>query len=243
MKSFYKIFILFISVSILSCQGQTSKNTQEIAPKIFSEKLAATPNAQIIDVRTPQEFKAGHIDNAINIDWLGENFDANAQKLDKTKPVFIYCKTNNRSAKAAEKLKELGFTTIYNMQGGLLRWDAEGFSIRAEGEQGEAKPTDRIIGVCSQEYAELLNTDKKVLVDFYAEWCAPCKKMSPYLLKMQKEMADKVVIIRLNADENLTLVKEMKILELPTLILYENKVLKWKNSGYISEQDLKKQLQ
>ena len=97
--------------------------------------------------------------------------------------------------------------------------------------------------MCSQEYAELLNTDKKVLIDFNAKWCAPCKKMAPYLDKMQKEMADKVVIIRLDADENKTLISEMKIEELPTLLLYENKEVKWKHSGYISEEDLKKQLQ
>jgi len=227
------IFFLLLSFTILSCNGQTSKNITDIDPKTFSEKITATPNAQIIDVRTPQEFASGHIDNAVNIDWLGDNFVANAEKLDKTKPVFVYCKTSNRSPQAAKKLEELGFTTIYNMQGGLLKWDAEGFS----------KPTDRIIGVCSQEYAELLNSDKKVLIDFYAEWCAPCKKMTPYLLKMQKDLADKVVIIRLNADENPTLIKEMKILELPTLLIYENKELKWKHSGFISEEDLKKQLQ
>ena len=227
------IFFLLLSFTILSCNGQTSKNITDIDPKTFSEKITATPNAQIIDVRTPQEFASGHLDNAVNIDWLGDNFVANVEKLDKTKPVFVYCKTSNRSPQAAKKLEELGFTTIYNMQGGLLKWDAEGFS----------KPTDRIIGVCSQEYAELLNSDKKVLIDFYAEWCAPCKKMTPYLLKMQKDLADKVVIIRLNADENHTLIKEMKILELPTLLIYENKELKWKHSGYISEEDLKKQLQ
>nr|WP_315145546.1 thioredoxin domain-containing protein [uncultured Flavobacterium sp.] len=233
MKLLSKFLIVFISISIFSCKGQTSKNVINTDPKSFSEKITATPNAQIIDVRTPQEFAGGHIDKAINIDWLGDNFEANVQKLDKTKPVFVYCKTNNRSQIAAKKMEELGFKTIYNMQGGLLKWDAEGLS----------KPTDKIIGVCSQEYAELLNTDKKVLVDFYAEWCAPCKKMTPYLLKMQKELADSVVIIRLNADENPTLIKEMKILELPTLILYENKVKKWQNSGFISEEDLKKQLQ
>jgi thioredoxin len=232
MKLYSKLFILLICFSIFSCKGQTSKNVINLDPKPFSEKITATPNAQVIDVRTPREFAGGHLDNALNIDWLNDTFEANAQKLDKTKPVFVYCKTSNRSPQAAAKLEELGFKTIYNMQGGLLKWDAEGLS----------KPTDRIIGVCSQEYAELLNTDKKVLVDFYAEWCAPCKKMSPYLLKMQKEMSDKVVIIRLNADENPTLIKEMKILELPTLILYENKEIKWKNSGYISEEDLKKQL-
>jgi hypothetical protein len=66
--------------------------------------------------------------------------------------------------------------------------------------------------------------------------------MTPYLLLMQKDLADKVIIIRLNADENKTLMKEMKISELPTLLLYENKEIKWKHSGYISEEDLKKQL-
>ncbi|MBA4277134.1 thioredoxin domain-containing protein [Flavobacterium sp.] len=227
------VFLLLLTFTIFSCNGQTSKNITDIDTKTFSEKITAAPNAQIIDVRTPQEFASGHIDNAVNIDWLSDNFVANTQKLDKTKPVFLYCKTSNRSTQAAKKLEELGFTTIYNMKGGLLQWDAEGLS----------KPTDKIIGVCSQEYAELLNTDKKVLIDFYAEWCAPCKKMTPYLLKMQKELADKVTIIRLNADENPTLVKEMKILELPTLLLYENKEIKWKHSGFISEEDLKKQLQ
>jgi thiol-disulfide isomerase/thioredoxin len=81
-----------------------------------------------------------------------------------------------------------------------------------------------------------------VLIDFYAKWCEPCKKMAPYLLQMQKDLADKVVIIRLDADENKTLMKEMKIDELPSLFLYENKEIKWKHSGYISEEDLKKQL-
>ncbi len=226
------IFFLLVSFTIVSCNGQPSNNIKNIGPEAFAKKISETPNAQIIDVRTPQEFTAGHIDNAVNINWLGDDFVANAEKLDKSKPVFVYCKTSTRSPIAAAKLEELGFKTIYELQGGLLKWDADGFS----------KPTDRIIGVCSQEYAELLNTDKKVLIDFYAEWCAPCKKMSPYLLKMQKDLADKVVIIRLNADENPTLIKEMKILELPTLLIYENKELKWKHSGYISEEDLKKQL-
>lgn len=233
MKLCSKFFILLISISILSCKGQTSKNIKDIDPKTFSEKINKTPNAQVIDVRTPREFAGGHIDNAINIDFLNDNFKTNAQKLDKTKPVFVYCKTNNRSPRASAMLEELGFKTIYNMQGGLLKWDAEGLS----------KPTDKIIGMSSQEYASLLNTDKKVLIDFYAKWCAPCKKMAPFLDKMQKDCAEKVDIIRLDADENKTLISEMKIDELPTLLLYENKKVIWKHSGYISEEDLRKQLQ
>ena len=222
-----------ISFAVLSCNGQTSKNVKTIEPAVFAEKIAATPNAQILDVRTPEEYVSGHIDNAANVNWNGTDFVAKAKALDKTKPVFVYCKSGGRSKQAAAKLEELGFTTIYELQGGMLKWDAAGLS----------KPSDKIIGMCSQEYGELLNTNKKVLISFYAEWCAPCKKMTPYILQMQKDLADKVTIVRLNADENKTLIAELKISELPTLLLYENKEVKWKQSGFISEEDLKKQLQ
>jgi thioredoxin len=227
------LLLLFISLTIASCNGQPSKNIQTIAPEAFAKKINETPKAQILDVRTPEEYTSEHIDNAINVNWLGDNFISGAEKFDKSKPVFVYCKSGGRSAKASAKLAELGFNNIYNLDGGMMKWNAAGLT----------KPSDKIIGMCSQEYAELLNTDKKVLIDFNAKWCAPCKKMAPYLDKMQKEMADNVVIVRLDADENKTLISEMKIDELPTLILYQNKEIIWKHSGFISEEDLKKQLQ
>ncbi len=229
----HRLFFVILSFTILSCNGQPSKKIESVTPEVFAEKIKATPNAQILDVRTPEEFASEHIDKATNINWLGDDFVTNVEKFDKSKAVFIYCKSGGRSAKASAKLAELGFKTIYELQGGIMKWNAAGLS----------KLSFKIVGMCSQEYAELLNSDKKVLIDFYAEWCAPCKKMTPYLLKMQKDLADKVNIIRLNADENKTLISEMKIDELPTLLLYENKELKWKHSGYISEENLKKQLQ
>lgn len=230
---FHSIFLLILSFVVLSCNGQTSKNVKTIEAEAFAEKITATPNPQILDVRTPEEFASDPIDNAKNVNWLSNDFVTNAEKFDKSKPVFVYCKSGGRSQKAAEKLNELGFTTIYQLEGGILKWDAAELS----------KPSDKIIGLSVPEYNKLLNSDKKVLINFYAEWCAPCKKMTPYILQMQKELADKVTIIRLNADENKTLLSEMKISELPTLLLYENKDVKWKYSGFISENDLKKQLQ
>jgi thioredoxin len=227
-------FLLFIiSFIVFSCNGQTSSAVKTVDVATYSEKIKATPNAQILDVRTPEEYASGHIENSDNVNWLSDSFVLRTDKYNKTKPVFVYCKSGGRSAKAADKLAELGFTTIYNLDGGMLKWEAAGL----------AKPDTKIIGICSQEYAELLKSDKKVLVNFYAPWCAPCKKMEPYILKMQKEMADKVVIIRLNADENKTIMQELKISELPALILYENKAVKWQKSGFVSEEDLKNQLQ
>ncbi len=230
----YKSLLYLLLVLVFaSCNGQNSKEIKTIDSKAFAEKMAATPNPQILDVRTPEEFTSDHIDNAKNINWLGTTFVSDVEKLDKSQPVFVYCKSGGRSQKAAEKLNELGFKTIYQLDGGILKWDAAGYS----------KPSDKIIGLSAAEYNKLLNSDKKVLINFYAEWCAPCKKMAPYVLQMQKDLVDKVVIIRLDADKNKTLISEMKISELPTLLLYENATVKWRHSGFISENDLKKQLQ
>lgn len=227
------ILFLILPFVVVSCNGQTSKNIENNSPEAFAKKINETPKPQIIDVRTPEEFASEHLDNAVNVNWLGDNFVSSVEKFDKSKPVFVYCKSGGRSAKAAAKLEELGFKKIHQLEGGLMKWNALGLS----------KQSEQIIGMTSQEYNELLNSDKKVLINFNAKWCAPCKQMAPYLNKMQKEMGDKVVIIRLDADENKTLIKEMKIDELPTLLLYENKEIKWKHSGFISEENLKQQLQ
>ena len=199
-----KIIILaIVTLAITSCKGQPSKNIQTIDAVAFSKAIQATPNPQVVDVRTPEEFASGHLIQAQNVNWMNPDFVANSAKYDKSKPIFVYCKSGGRSHKAAEKLAELGFTNVIEMEGGILKWDAAGLS----------KPSEKWIGISQKEYADLLNSDKKVLIDFYAEWCAPCKKMTPYLLKMQKEIGDKIVIIRLDADKNKSLLSAMKISE------------------------------
>ena len=226
-KNLYFAVFVFL---IYSCKGQTSKNIESIAPKEFSEKLNATKNPQILDVRTKEEFAGEHLENAKNENWNDSNFDFNVKKYDKTKAVFVYCLSGGRSKKAAEKLISLGFLKVYELQGGIMKWNAAKLS----------KSSDKTIGMTIQDYNKLLISDKKVLISFYADWCAPCKKMTPYILKMQKELSDTVVVIRLNADENKTVVQELKIDALPTLILYQNQIVKSRKSGFISENDLRK---
>ena len=104
------------------------------------------------------------------------------------------------------------------------------------------KPSDRIIGMCNQEFDELLKSNPKIMIDFYAEWCEPCKKMKPYLTKMQDEYKDKISIVSLDADKNKTLVDLLKLETLPVIIIYENGKETWRNTGFISEEELKKHL-
>lgn len=225
--------LLIFGVTGCGCNGQTTQNYATISATAFAEKINTHHDFQLVDVRTPEEYNAQHITNAKNINWNSNDFEAKVGKLDKSKPVLVYCMVGGRSKKAAEKLQELGFTEIYNLDGGIMKWNAGGFS----------EPSNKIIGMCSQEYGDLLQSDKKVLVTFYADWCEPCKRMSPYIKKMQSETQPNIKIIRLNADENKTLISELKIEELPALLLYQNKEVKWKHIGFISEEELRKQLQ
>ncbi|MFL9830854.1 rhodanese-like domain-containing protein [Flavobacterium sp. ST-87] len=121
-KSLFAISLLFI---LFSCHAQTSQNIQTVEVAAFAKEIKTTQKPQIIDVRTPEEFTEGHIDTAQNINWLGDQFTQNAEKLNKDKPVYVYCRSGKRSLKASEKLAELGFKEIYNLDGGYLKWKAE----------------------------------------------------------------------------------------------------------------------
>lgn len=94
-------------------------------PKRFAEKLMNEKNAVILDVRTLNEFRKGHMPDAVNLDIHNENFQKHIKALDKTKSYFVYCRSGSRSYSAAKFMKDAGFNSVYNLEGGILNWTEE----------------------------------------------------------------------------------------------------------------------
>jgi thioredoxin len=233
-------FLIAISIVILLLNACKSGNTQTVKTNLnateFAEKMKALPDAPIIDVRTPEEFSKGHLINAKNVDWNGTSFDAQISKLDKTKPVLVYCLSGGRSGAAATKMREEGFTEVYEMEGGIMKW--RGSNMPETTDMPKAATT----GMTQADFTKLTNSNKIVLVDFYADWCGPCKKMKPYLEEISKDMADKVEVVRINSDDNQELCKLLNIDALPTLQVYKKNKMTWSNIGFIEKAEVVKQL-
>jgi len=234
MKSSIKFLVsLTLVLGIASSlQAQT-----KIPVNDFEQKVKATPNAQVIDVRTPGEYSGGHLDNAANLNYNGAEFETQLQRFDKSKPVFVYCLSGGRSAKAAAKMAELGFKEVYDMQGGIMAWNNNSKPVVT------ASGSTYAPGMTLTDYNAHLKSDKLVLVDFNAPWCAPCQKMSPMLEEVSKEQKDKLSVMKINIDDNKELAKSLHIEALPVVVIYKGGKEVWKHEGEIGKADLLKVIQ
>ncbi len=108
-----KYSLLIIAIILGAC-AQTQQ-AKDLDAKAFKELIAQTPNAIIVDVRTDGEVAQGVIENAIQIDFNGQNFELNLDQLDKNKPTFLYCASGGRSGSASKIMVEKGFKQVYNL--------------------------------------------------------------------------------------------------------------------------------
>src|SRR5437763_1550943 len=89
-----------------------------------------------------------------------------------------------------------------------------------------------------ETFSKILNGEKLVLVDFYAEWCGPCKMMAPELKKFADQNKDKVRVLKVDVDKNPAVAQQLNIQGVPTLMLYKNGKVLWRQSGAMNAQQL-----
>ena len=137
MKKLSSVLVVLMLI-VTSCKTDTKKG--DPAPKeevvvtvietITTDELEKLGNdIQLVDVRTPEEFEQGYIKNAINLNVKSDDFLDQTVLIDKNKPVYVYCMAGARSSKAAEKLKEAGFTQVINYKEGYGTWLDQGKQI------------------------------------------------------------------------------------------------------------------
>ena len=127
MKKIALIGIVALLTICASCSNSKSRGeVQLVSPVEVYEAVYGEDSLQLVDVRTEDEYEVSHLKNAQNICVTSTDFKEKVAALDKAKPVYVYCKKGGRSAKAASILKEMGFTKVYDLQGGLTSWEQEG---------------------------------------------------------------------------------------------------------------------
>ncbi|MEY2963209.1 MAG: hypothetical protein RL754_470 [Bacteroidota bacterium] len=132
-------FALALSTSLTSCSGNTDQAVPQeqsqagvIAKNVNADEFAqlvVEGKGLVLDVRTPGEYAQGHLKNSTLLNIYDENFAAEISKLDKDTPVYVYCRSGNRSGQAMRAMQQQGFKEVYNLQGGIGAWMGKGFEV------------------------------------------------------------------------------------------------------------------
>ena len=228
---FFLLFPTLLTSLFGSCQRY-----EDLSADAFLSRLGTEPDAQLVDVRTPEEFAAGHLPGARNIDCLADGFLDEAQAaLDAGRPVMVYCRTGKRSADASKRLASAGFRVL-NLLGGYAGWSDAGLPVlSAADDQVEAEyagtlltpgtpaPDFRLNDIDGNPVSLSDFRGQSVVLVFWASWCPDCRAEVPDLKKMAAE-ADpaRVRFVSVSFDREFdALVKFAAGQELPGVQLFE----------------------
>lgn len=128
MRTFIGTCAVLLFAGSMACAQSPSGGLE---PRSFQAEVGKH-QAQLIDVRTPEEYAQGHLDGARNIDWINDDLLAATATLDKNAPVLLYCAAGGRSEEARNALVKAGFKNVHDLRGGIQAWRAQGLPIATE---------------------------------------------------------------------------------------------------------------
>lgn len=90
----------------------------------------------------------------------------------------------------------------------------------------------------NSNFNSIIDSETPVLIDFYADWCGPCKTLAPILKDVKSELKDKIKIVKIDVDKNQSLASQYQVRGVPTMILFKKEKLVWRQSGVLQKQDI-----
>ena len=232
-----RILSAFVAVAI-SLFGFSQGSVKNISAAEFQKKIEQNPGI-ILDVRTPGETAQGHIPDASFIDFYDKAFTDKVKLMQKDQPIYVYCRSGGRSAKAAEILKQNGFKEVYNLTGGIGAWNSAGFKVK----KSSANTKSEKAALSPQGFQDIIKSEDVVLVDFNTPWCSPCKKMAPIVQNISTEFDGRARVLKVDVDKNKDLAKAENVVGVPVLAIYKNGKEVWRQSGTFTQQELTSILQ
>lgn len=227
MKKHLLQFIGLVFTGFLLTQCNPKAGSQMLPAETFAKEWQnQSDKAILLDVRTPQEYSVSRIKGAENIDVTQDDFEVKIKQLDKSKKVFVYCRSGSRTAEAADILVKNGFSVTI-LQQGLMSWINAGYEMEST-DPGTGEPRLSV----PEQLNKLMAGDKLVMVDFYTDWCRPCKMMEPFVNQIKQERENDVIVMKINTDQEQGLAQKYNIQSIPTLVLFKNNEVLYYQPGY-----------
>lgn len=129
------LLLLVLASTVLAACGGAATATESatfetVSPHQAASLLESGPEGLVVlDIRTPEEVAAGKIEGATSIDFYEPDFATQLDGLDKDIPYLVYCRSGNRTGEAVGIMRDLGFTNVYEIEGGILNWYESGFPV------------------------------------------------------------------------------------------------------------------
>jgi len=229
--------LIYLPILIILCTNIYCQSPDVAYKNLNSEKFKkeiAQNGVSLIDVRTISEFKNQHIKNAQQLNFYALDFRDKLLLLPKDEAIYLYCNTGFRSEIAAKYLSYKGFKKVYNLEKGIMDWNLKNLPTVSEPDAVKDNKNKMTMG----DFKKLIHSDTLVLIDFYAPWCGPCRKMMPMIDSLKIEYHPKIKVVKINADASKKLIKQLNMNTVPYFALYKKDELLFHKRGMTSRKEL-----